>query len=152
MSSSCSASNCSDLARNNADLYAARCLRLINTFIGDAGSHRCSMTPLLLRLQDTTSEGRAACPCARHSQTRPRAPSSVAAFPVGFVWGGGRYHPRALIGAFASPEICVRVSPRKRVWQRVKRGEIEASCQALTQERPVAQAELPQPDLFNQAS
>ena len=46
--------------------------------------------------------------------------------PVGFVWGGGRCHPRALIGAFASPEICVRLSPRKRVWQRVKRGEFEA--------------------------
>lgn len=40
--------------------------------------------------------------------------------------GWRKMSPWALIGAFASTEICVRVSPRKRVWQRVKRGEIEA--------------------------
>src|SRR5215475_3635364 len=72
--------------------------------------------------------------------------------PVGFVWGGRKISPPGAHCAFASPEICVRVSPGKRVWQRVKRERSKPSCQALTQERPVAHAELPQPDLFNQAS
>jgi hypothetical protein len=89
MSASSSASKCPDIARNNG----ARCLRLIDTLIGDAaGSHRYSMT--------------AAAPASPGVE--------------------GKMSPRALIGAVALSEICVRVRPRKRVWQRVKRGEIEA--------------------------
>jgi hypothetical protein len=81
------ASMCLDLARNNADSYAPRCLRLIDTFIGDAGSHRCSMTAAAPRLQGTTSHGQAACPCARHSQ-QGRARRAALRPSVGFAWGG----------------------------------------------------------------
>jgi hypothetical protein len=135
MLASCSASNCRDLARNNADWYAARCLRLIDAFIG-----RCRLSSMFndrccsgFKLQRAKAELHVLARGIRNKAARAELRCGL---PVGFVWGGGRYHPRALIGAFASPEICVRVSPRKRVWQRVKRGEIDASCQALTQERP----------------
>jgi len=96
MSSSCSTSNCSDLARNKADWYAARCLRLIDTFIGDAGSNRCSMTAAAPASR--YNERRSSCMLLRAAfATRPRAPSSVAAFPSASSGVGGRYHPRALI-------------------------------------------------------
>jgi hypothetical protein len=81
MSASCSASNCPNLARNNADWYAARCLRLIDsTFIGDAGSHRCSMTAAAP--VSRYNERRPSCMSLRAAfATRPRAASCVAAFP-----------------------------------------------------------------------
>jgi hypothetical protein len=91
MSASCSPRS---VPTSRATMLIGRCLRLIDPFIGDAGSHRCSMT--------------VAAPASRYNERRPSCMSLRAAFatrpargelrcglPVGFVRGGGRCHPRA---------------------------------------------------------
>jgi hypothetical protein len=133
MSASCSASKCPDLARNNADWYTARCLRLTDTFIGECRlssmfNNRCCSG---FKVQRAKAKLHVLARGIRNKAARGELRCGL---PVSFVWGWRK------------------MSPRKRVWQRVKRGEIEAIMSGATQERPVAQAELPQPDLFNQAS
>jgi hypothetical protein len=112
MSASSSASKCLDLARNNAD-WRARCLRLTDSLIGDAGSHRCSMT---------------ACCSARlqgHNERRPElhVPSLHAAFATRpSVARASPAFPQLRLGwrkmsapapQSPLPEICVRASPQK---------------------------------------
>jgi hypothetical protein len=133
MSSSCSASKCPDLARNNADLYAARCLRLIDTFIGDAGSHRCSMS--------------AAAPASRYNQRRPRALSCVAAFPSAssgveedITPGRSLAHSPHRRFAFACrPEsACGSVSSAARSKHRVRRSRKKAPWLKLNCHKPTS--------------
>jgi hypothetical protein len=109
MSASSSASQCPDLARNNG----ARCLRLIDTLIVDAGSHR---------FNDRCCSG--------------------------FVWGGGRVTPgaRSLARSRVIGDLRSRVGPESVYGSVSSAARSKPSCQARTRERPVAQAELPQPD------
>jgi hypothetical protein len=123
MSASYSASKCPDLARKNADWYAARCLRLIDTF-GDAGSHRCSMTRCCsgFKVHRAKAELHVLARGIRNKAARGELRCGL---PVGFEWGGGRYHPRASLALRLTGDLHSRLAQKARV-AACQGGEIEA--------------------------